>query len=166
MTAMATNRTLALLVLALVPLACGKTRGDDTLAAGTRISLADAIGRATTQVPGGKAVRAELTQAGDRVVYRVHVAHGGRLLELHVDAHDGHIARREEENEDRSREASAPVALAKAVETAAAAGRPVAARIETRSNDVLAIEVDVVSDDKTRGVEVDATTGILAEVKR
>jgi uncharacterized membrane protein YkoI len=166
MTLIEAGRILVAVALAATLAACGETRGAEKLASGARITLADAIGRAVAQVPGGRAVKAELKQQDGRLLYAVDVARANRTIGLQVDATDGHIARREEDNADRSREAAAPVPLAKAVETASSAGQPVAAEIEQAPGDVLRIEVDVVTDGRTREVEVNAATGVLTELKR
>ena len=166
MTLIDARRILMAVALAVPLAACGETRGAEKMASGARITMADAIGRAVAQVPGGRAVKAALKQEDGRLLYAVDVALANRTVELHVDATDGHIAKREEESEDHSRAASARVPLASAVETASSAGQPVAAVIEHASGDVLRIEVDVVADGRTRAVEVDASTGRLTELKR
>lgn len=134
------------------------------LRAPVRLSLVEAIERATAEAPVGVAVEAELEWEHGRWVYSVEIAQGTAVLELELDAADGRIVDREEEDEDRSREAAARVTLAQAVAAAAAArpGQAVSAEILERDGG-LVIEVRILAEGGTRAVQVDASTGVVVK---
>jgi uncharacterized membrane protein YkoI len=136
--------------------------GTKGLADQATVTLEAAMARAAQEAKDGTIVKAELEKEDGRLVYSFDIAVGTRILELHVDAGDGAIVAREDEAEDKSGLTGAKVSLADAVKAALAAapGKAVSAEIE-KDGTRRAIEVKVVSNGKTREVEVDAETGAV-----
>ena len=61
-----------------------------------RIPMQDAVRTAAASIPGGKAIEAELTTEGDRIVYEVDVLDPSRTSRtVYVDAKSGTIVKAE-----------------------------------------------------------------------
>ena len=146
------------------------TRGDaaelppyEILLRGAKLTLGEAIARATQSAPGAVALHAELETDKGRIVFSIEIAVGARTLCLKLDARDGKILDRDDdERDEESKSRSATIPLAEAVERALrkAPGRAVEAEMKASR-----IEVKVVVDGKLMKVRLDGRTGDILELK-
>ena len=148
-----------------------------------KLTMEQAVAAALKQVPGGKAVEAELELEGDEVEFEVEVVSGGKHMEVSLDAISGKVKsvkeegkegeqdEDEDENEDEQAEtdaAQAKITLSQAIAAAlkqVPGGKAFEAEAEREDDDKLVFEIELLSGDKVMEVEIDAMTGKVLEVE-
>jgi len=143
-----------------------------------KLTMEQAVAAALKEVPGGKAVEAELELESDNVVWEVEVVSGRKHMEVKLDAISGKVKEVEEEgkegekdeDEDEQAEtdaAKAKITLSQAIATAlkeVPGGKAFEAETE-REDGKLVFEIELLSGDKVMEVEIDAMTGKVLEVE-
>jgi uncharacterized membrane protein YkoI len=145
-----------------------------------KLTMEQAVAAALKEVPGGKAVEAELELEGDDVVFEVEIVSGRKHMEVKLDAISGKVKEVEEEgkegkkdeDEDEDEQAETDAAMAKVTLSQAIAaalkqvpgGKAFEAEAE-REDGKLIFEIELLSGDKAMEVEVDAMTGKILEVE-
>lgn len=144
-----------------------------------KLTMEQAVAAALKQVPGGKAIEAELELEGDDVVFEVEVVSGDKHMEVTLDAVSGKVkeveeegkeGEKDEEDEDEQAETDAAKAKITLSQAIAAALKEVpdgkAFEAETEREDgKLVFEIELLSGEKVMEVEVDAMTGKVLEVE-
>lgn len=146
-----------------------------------KLTLEQAVAAALKQVPGGKAVEAELELEGNNVEFEVEVVSGGKHMEVTLDAVSGKVKNVKEEgkdgekdeDEDEDEQAETDAAMAKITLSQAIAaalkevpgGKAFEAEAEREDDNKLVFEIELISGDKVMEVEIDAMTGKVLEVE-
>jgi uncharacterized membrane protein YkoI len=135
-----------------------------------KINLADAVHRALTRIPDGKAVEASLEGKQDDITYEIEIVSGGKHRIVEVDPISGAIdetggEKIEENKEDASEHvetmiSKAPVTLVQAVETALRQHQQAKVyRVEPeKEQGKLVFSISLLSDGKFMTVDVDANS--------
>lgn len=148
-----------------------------------KLTLEQAVAAALKQVPGGKAVEAELELEGDGVEFEVEIVSEGKHMEVEIDAVSGKVKSVKEEGEDDEKDededededeqaetdaAQAKITLSQAIATAlkqVPGGKAFEAEVERKDDNKLVFEVELLAGDKVMEVEIDAMTGKVLEVE-
>ncbi|HVR85681.1 MAG TPA: PepSY domain-containing protein [Planctomycetota bacterium] len=127
-----------------------------------KISLTEAIAKASKEVPGGTPVSAYVEDNEGKPRFFLYVAKDTKTVEIAMDLKDGTVTQKETLNEDDSKLVSATkISLAKAIETALkkVPGKAVYADFDLDEKGPVEAEVDVFAAGKVTKVYINAVTG-------
>jgi uncharacterized membrane protein YkoI len=127
-----------------------------------KFSLADAIAKASKEVPGGTPVSAYMEDNEGKPRFFVYFAKETKTIEIALDLKDGTVTQKETLNEDDSKVVSAAkISMSKAIETALnkVPGKAVYADFDLDEKGPVEAEVDVFAGGKVTKVYINAVTG-------
>ncbi|MBI3857299.1 MAG: PepSY domain-containing protein, partial [Planctomycetes bacterium] len=147
------------------------TAADDdpaTLLQKTKITLSQAVQKATEIAKGGTLASIDLEDDDGKVVFVVEFSVEKKVVEISIDALTGELHKKVTEDEDKSQLVKAcKVTIPAAVQTALqkVPGAAYAVELEKLEGDRIEIEVKIVHEGKFHKVEIDAATGEILKVK-
>jgi len=152
------------LALLLVAALAGSQAAPDyaKLLENAKFSLAEAIAKASKEVPGGTPISAYMEDNEGKPRFFLYLAKETKTVEVGIDLKDGTVTRKETLNDDDSKVVSAvKITLVKAIDIALSKvpGKAVYADFDLDEKGPVEAEVDVFAAGKLTKVYVNAVTG-------